>query len=90
MAFSELICACYPLVPFRRLRVCCDFTIWLFHLDDLSDDMDDRNTVTIGNEVMSTYHHPDTYDPQTHVGKLTKRSASLTYEQIYLTIRLSV
>ena len=46
---------------------------WLFHLDDLSDDMDDRSTVTIGNEVMTTYYHPDTYDPVTHVGKLTKR-----------------
>ena len=49
---------------------------WLFHLDDLSDDMDDRSTVTIGNEVMTTYRHPDSYDPKTHVGKLTKRFGS--------------
>ena len=49
---------------------------WLFHLDDLSDDMDDRSTVAIGNEIMSTYYHPDTYSPTTHVGKLTKRFVS--------------
>jgi len=34
--------------------------------------MDDRNTVTIGDEIMTTYHHPDAYEPKTHVGKLTK------------------
>jgi len=73
----ELTCACYPTVPLRKLRVCCDFMNWLFHLDDLSDDMDDGSTVTIGNEVMTTYHHPDAYEPKTHVGKLTKRFGSL-------------
>ena len=46
---------------------------WLFHLDDLSDDMDDRSTLAIGNEVMTTYYHPDVYNPVTHVGNLTKR-----------------
>ena len=49
---------------------------WYFHLDDLSDDMDDRGTVTIANEILGTYHHPDTYNPTTHVGKLTKRFVS--------------
>jgi len=68
----EFACAGYPVVPFRKLRVCCDFINWLFHLDDLSDDMNDRSTVAIGNEVMATYYYPDTYDPKTHVGKLTK------------------
>ena len=83
--FLELTCACYPLVPLRKLRVCCDFMNWLFHLDDLSDDMDDRSTVAIGNEVMTTYYHPDAYDPKTHVGKLTKRFAFLADDQKRLT-----
>ena len=79
VSFLELTCACYPLAPLHKLRVCCDFMNWLFHLDDLSDDMDDGSTVTIGSEVMTTYHHPDTYDPKTHVGKLTKRFPSLVH-----------
>ena len=77
--YLELTCACYPSAPFRKLRMCCDFMNWLFHLDDLSDDMDDKSTHAIGDEVMTTYHQPHTYDPKTHVGKLTKRSTSLTY-----------
>lgn len=79
LLFTELTCACYPSAPLHKLRVCCDFMNWLFHLDDLSDDMDDRNTVTIGHEVMNTYYYPDTYNPKSHVGKLTKRYASLTH-----------
>jgi streptomycin 6-kinase len=53
---------------------------WVFHLDDLSDDMDDRGTAAVRSEIMTTYHHPDTYDPKTHLGKLAKRFGSLAYE----------
>ena len=48
---------------------------WLFHLDDLSDDMDDGNAEAIGNEVMATYYLLDAYNPKSHVGKLAKRFA---------------
>jgi len=78
------------MVPLHKLRVCCDFMNWLFHLDDLSDDMDDRSTVAIGNEIMATYNHPETYDPETHVGKLTKRFTSFVYESTRLIIRSSI
>jgi len=61
------------------MRACCDFTIWLFNLDDLSDDMDDKSTVAIGDEVMATYHQPHAYGPKTHVGKLTKWFAPHAY-----------
>lgn len=62
---------------------------WLFHLDDLSDDMDDRSTLSIGNEVMTTYYHPDAYNPVTHVGNLTKRFVPLVQSPLvaHLTIR---
>ena len=46
---------------------------WLWHMDDISDDMDERSTVAIENEVMPVYYHPDTYNPKTDVGKLAKR-----------------
>lgn len=76
IVWLELACACYPLIPLHKLRVCADFMNWLWHIDDISDDMDDRSTVTIENEVMATYYHPDTYIPETSVGKLTKRFVS--------------
>jgi len=75
----ELACACYPLAPLHKLRVCCDFPNWLFHIDDLSDDMEDKSADAMGNEVMTTYRQHYTYDPKTHVGKFAKRFASLTY-----------
>lgn len=75
----ELACVCYPLVPFHKLRVCCDFLNLLWHLDDLSDEMDDKSTVTIMNEIMAIYYHPDAHNPVTDVGKLTKRFVSLVY-----------
>lgn len=78
---SEFACVCYPEVPLHKLRVCCDFVNWLWHLDDLSDDMDDRSIIAIGNEVMSTYYRPGTYGPKSHVGKLAKRFVSLAYCQ---------
>jgi len=73
----ELGCACFPLAPLRKLRTCCDFLNWVLHLDDLSDDMDDRGTDMIGNEVITTYRQPNAYDPKSHVGKLAKRFISL-------------
>ena len=54
------------------MRVCCDFGTWLFHLDDISDDMDDRSTEAIAKEVMTTLNNPDTYHPKTYIGKLTE------------------
>jgi hypothetical protein len=68
----ELTSMCYPYAEFDQLRVCCDFMNYLFHLDDLSDDMDNEGTSSTGDEVMNTLYHPDTYNPQTRVGKLTR------------------
>ena len=85
VACPELTCACYPTAPLHKLRVCCDFMNWLFHLDDISDDMDDRSTVTIAEEVMNTYNHADTHDPKSHVGKLTKRFVPLARWLTHLT-----
>lgn len=76
----ELTCACYPSTPLHKLRVCSDFVNFLWHLDDLSDEMDDKGTVTIKDEVMATHLHPDTHEPKTDIGRLAKRFASIAYE----------
>ena len=85
-----MACMAYPLAPLRKVRVCCDFLNWLFHTDDLSDDMDDKSTDAIGKEVMAAFRQPHAYDPKTHVGKLAKRFVSLVRTSTQLTIRSCV
>lgn len=74
----ELTSACWAFVPYHRLKACSDFINWLFHLDNISDDMDDKSTNGVAKEVMTTLTDPDTYDPKTDVGKLTKWYATFT------------
>ncbi|EPT00598.1 hypothetical protein FOMPIDRAFT_1023716 [Fomitopsis schrenkii] len=63
---------CYPLAGYPQLRVCCDFMNYLFHLDNLSDEMDDRGTLGTAIKVMDPLYHPEASRPTTRVGKLTK------------------
>jgi len=68
---GELTSMCYPAADMERLRVCCDFMNYLFHVDDLSDDMDKVGTAGIGNEVMNTLYHPYSWQPSTRLGRMT-------------------
>src|SRR5580698_8678802 len=45
---------CYPNVGCPQLRVCCDFMNYLFHLDNLSDDMDNGSTRTTADVVLNS------------------------------------
>jgi hypothetical protein len=62
---------CYPDSSYPQLRVCCDFTNYLFHFDDLSDDMDNRDTKTAADVVFNSLYHPYSYQPTTRIGKMT-------------------
>lgn len=44
---------------------------WLFHLDNISDDMSDRGTVNTGVDIMNTLWMPGKYRPRTRVGTMT-------------------
>lgn len=70
--FSELTSMCYPYANFDQLRVCCDFMNYLFHLDDLSDDMTHLGTRSIANDIMNTLYCPTTYESNTRVSTLTR------------------
>jgi hypothetical protein len=63
---------CYPYADFDRLRVCCDFMNYLFHLDDLSDDMTHLGTRKIADDVMNTLYCPDAYESNSRVSTLTR------------------
>ncbi len=68
---GNLTSMCYPGAAFPQLRVCCDFMNWLFHLDNISDDMTNRGTANTGIDIMNTLWCPDTHRPATRVGRMT-------------------
>ncbi|PBK90175.1 terpenoid synthase [Armillaria gallica] len=63
---------CYPGAACPQLRVCNDFLTYLFHLDNLSDDMDKSGTQTTADVVLNTLYHPHSYHSPTRVSKMTK------------------
>jgi len=63
---------CYPDVAYPQLRVACDFMTYLFHLDDLSDDMDTLGTRSIADVIMNTLHHPFIPRAASRLGTLAK------------------
>lgn len=47
----------------------------LFHLDNLSDDMDTTGTQSTADVVMNSLYHPNTYYSSSRVGRMTKEYA---------------
>lgn len=44
---------------------------YLFHIDDLSDDMDNTGTAGTADDIMTALYHPSMYSPKTRVGRMT-------------------
>ena len=61
----------YPYAGLPQLQVCTDFLVYMFYLDDISDDMDNRETGSVEDVVINSLYHPDTYGPG-RVGKMTR------------------
>ncbi|TFK49130.1 terpenoid synthase [Heliocybe sulcata] len=81
---GSLTSTCYPHAPYHELRVCCDFMNYLFHLDDLMDDMKNSSTWSLRDEVIGVLREPDMYKSSSRVGRMTKDfwvrlSASATF-----------
>ncbi|KAF8635373.1 hypothetical protein AX15_000378 [Amanita polypyramis BW_CC] len=72
---------CYPDAGYLQLRAANDFLTYLFHLDNLSDDMDNCGTKSIGDAVMNSLYHPYTYRSSARVGRM----AADFYKRISLT-----
>ena len=71
---GKFVAMCYPNVGYPQLRVCTDFINWIFHLDDLSDDMDDRGVDKVVNVVMNSLYHPHTYRSPARLNRMSKES----------------
>ena len=66
-----LASASYPDAAYPQLLVTCDFLNYLFHLDNLSDDMEGRDTRSIADTIMNVLHHPFSYPTTSNLAKLT-------------------
>lgn len=67
-----LTAMCYPDCGQTELRVCCDYLIYLFHLDNISDCMDGQGTNRTADVVMNSLYHAQKYQTNSRVGKMTK------------------
>ena len=68
-----LTAMCYPLARYEQMRVCCDFINYLFHLDNICDEMDDHRTFSTASEVIGALRDPRGFRPSSAVGRLTQR-----------------
>ena len=68
---------CYPNAGCPQLRVCNDFLTYLFHLDNLSDDMDNRGTLVTADVVLNSLYHPHSFRSPARVGKMTRECVPL-------------
>jgi hypothetical protein len=73
---GKLTAMCYPTAGAPQLRVCCDFMNYLFHLDNISDEMDSRGTRRTQDIVMDALHHSGKCDlssgPEVKLGRMTR------------------
>jgi alpha-muurolene/germacrene-A/gamma-muurolene/(+)-delta-cadinol synthase len=58
---GQLTAYCYHNTDDHRLRVVCDFMNFLFHLDDISDDLKATETVALSDVVMNAFASPHSY-----------------------------
>ncbi|OJT14281.1 Alpha-muurolene synthase [Trametes pubescens] len=62
----------YPEADYDQFRVCCDWINYLFHLDNICDEMDDRTTVSTAGEIIGALRDPHGFRPASAVGRLTQ------------------
>lgn len=60
---GELCGHCYLKCDAHRLRIISDFQIYLFHLDDVSDGLLERDANALGEIVMNALQYPHEYHP---------------------------
>jgi hypothetical protein len=77
---GTLSAMCYPDAGCPQLRVCNDFLTYLFHLDNLSDDMDNRSTKATADVVLNSLYHPHTWRSPARVGKMTRECVHFSHK----------
>ena len=69
---------CYPDAGYPQLRVVNDFLSYLFHIDNISDEMDVHGTHVTSDVVLNALHFPNTDRSPTQLGKMTREYVNVT------------
>jgi hypothetical protein len=73
----------YPDADGPRLRVCIDFFAWTFLLDNITDDMDNKENRIVGEIIMNSFHHPYTVESSSRIAVLASEWV-LIWEILYV------
>jgi hypothetical protein len=73
----------YPTAAYPELRACNDFLTYLFHLDDISDEMVAEESSSKADVVLNVLYHPKTYRTPWRIAKLTQEYVLLDCDCIY-------
>lgn len=63
----------YRNADFEQLRMCCDWLNYLFHMDDVSDEMDDHAAGSTADEIMGAFCDPEVFQSTSAAARLTHR-----------------
>ena len=77
LKYGLLASMMYPHAALPQLRACADFVVYLFYLDDISDEMDHSETGTITDIVFDSLRHPQSYCPE-RLGRMTRECVLIT------------
>ena len=58
----------YPHAGCPQLRVCIDFLAYIFYLDNLTDDMDNRDSYAVGDIILNSFYHPCSFKSSAKLG----------------------
>jgi alpha-muurolene/germacrene-A/gamma-muurolene/(+)-delta-cadinol synthase len=58
---GQLTAYCYNKTSDHRLKVVCDFMNFVFHMDDLSDSLQTKDTIILADLVMNAFDSPHFY-----------------------------
>ncbi|KAJ7891626.1 isoprenoid synthase domain-containing protein [Mycena olivaceomarginata] len=67
-----LAAVCYPEAGYPQLRLCSGFLAYLFFLDNLSDELDNRDTVSVADQVLNSLYHPHTFRSSIRIAVMSK------------------
>ncbi|KIK97420.1 hypothetical protein PAXRUDRAFT_824962 [Paxillus rubicundulus Ve08.2h10] len=70
---GQFAARCHYNLGYPQCRVCTDFFHWIFHIDNLPDDMDSRGVRDVSNVVMDLLYHPQTHCSSARLNWMTKQ-----------------
>ncbi|KAF8149257.1 isoprenoid synthase domain-containing protein [Mycena galopus ATCC 62051] len=67
-----LAAVCYPDAGGPQLRLCSDFLAYLFFIDNLSDELTNRDTIYVAELILNSLYHPSTLTSTARIAVMSK------------------